>query len=590
MGNGFFGVLNCIKIISALDEFREWLKKEYLIDSFENIFEGYKFFLDSAIRSLLNEIIYDSLLDFEEDFTFFRARFVGIRISKIPNTCEKILILKNINNYRRLIRKSVSIEDLMENLLQFKKYILIVFEKIYLDYVELSKDVHISKEFILTYNTMLYTLTYLNDTHRSYPMGYLVAILDNKITPKQLKNSFDGFKYSLQFVWYHLLGEKYYSGSLQNMHKAKTWRKLDSYFGKIQKEIMEPLENDLKINSIGIKLELLKGPISQDLLQHLLKKAKDPELNEKETLYLTLLWYYVEFIDNSQYRFFFNGVPAFIALLPGLVVLKNKFSIDEKVLICRFIHPCKVRKGNDYSYALLNESRVGFGISDYSGWIIFFDCCDDYSESGHSEFEMAENIIKEYKDKNQIEIREMTISLDKFKKYLTTKTISNELQMTSKIRLIENALHESKGLALELITYYFLSKKGFESVDWNIKFDNEQIDIILQTNQECFLMECKLNPNNLNIDEEIQKLKLRLERFKTSKKKKGMFWFWQSAKQNVINKLKKAEINYEIISELIRTNPIFKMKKLDKIKLIFQEKEFNSNNIDIEIEDLLKTF
>jgi hypothetical protein len=264
-----FGVLNCIKIISDVDKFRIWANSEHGIKNFDDIFDGYKFFLESAIRTFLQAIIYNSSLDVKEDFVFFRVRFVGVELNKIPNTCEKIILIKNINEKLRIIKKAKSWEEIKEALSQFKENVLEIFDKIFKSNVAVSQKTSIAKEEALIFATMFYVYIYLNDTSRFVPHGYWVSILDNDINPTQHKKNFNGYKYSLQYVWNALLGTKYYSTSIKNLHNSKDWNieepsifnaeseiitpelpyddVLDSYFGKIKTEIIEPLEKDLEV-------------------------------------------------------------------------------------------------------------------------------------------------------------------------------------------------------------------------------------------------------------------------------------------------------------------------------------------------------
>ncbi len=86
-----FSFINILKITSNVSAFRKWLQEYHKINDDSKIFEGYRFFIDVCISGFINSIIYDDSLDINEDFTFFRARFVGVDIEDIPNTCDKII-------------------------------------------------------------------------------------------------------------------------------------------------------------------------------------------------------------------------------------------------------------------------------------------------------------------------------------------------------------------------------------------------------------------------------------------------------------------------------------------------------------------
>lgn len=588
-----FGLLNCIKLAGEADKFIGWLDKEHKIKKIENIFEGYKFFLESTLRAFLHSLIYDYSLEIEEDFIFYRARFTGVELSKIPNTCQKTILIKNINEYLRLIKKSKNLKEINSAIIKFDK-VLRGFWEIHEKQVVVNNKINISKNLALKYLTMFYVYIFLNDTSRHIPHGYWVSVLDNNLPKERYKKIFLGYKYALQFVWSVLLEEKYYSTSLPNLHKSKRWsaiddlsfnlkRKikkplrddLDSYFGKIQNEIIEPLEKKLGLDFGSTNLLYSENKLSQKEIKDLLKNPKETQLNEKEILDAKLFWYDIELLDSKH---IFNGVPAFSSLLIGTAELKRR--VGDIAYVCKFIHPDKSVKGNDFSYGVLVEAFGSSGISDYSGWVLCFDCCTDYSGFGGSEHEMAEKIIKEYQDKGWIEVIEMNIDKNKFKGYIVNriterkrKDILDELEFETERKIKKDIVSEARGLILELVTYYYLSKKE-KMVDWNIKTNKNQLDVIFTTDNNFIIIECKCNPNNVNIDKEIGKLKGKLGGYNTEKNKKCEFWFWERPSSKVINKLNSAGIEHKVLPELIKIGDIWKNKKMDKLKNIFNIKKY----------------
>jgi len=592
-----FGTLNCIKIVSDVEKFQKWLKEEHKITNPSSLFRGYQFFLESAIRTFLNSIILDSALDIEEDFVFHRARFNGVEISKVPNTCEKTILVRNINEKLRDIKRSRNYEEMKEAIKKFNTDVVAAFDKIYTDHVVVSPELNIRKEEALRYATMSYTFIFLNDTSYGYPHGYFVSLLSSKMSSEQYRKSFEGYKYALQFVWYSLLGENYYSTSIKNLHNAEDWsakddfgeisledssedpketkerKDLDSYFGKIQEEIIVPLEKKLNLDLGFGKLLYLKKKPSKSILKKLLTPLKEPKLNEREKLDYQLLWYPVELMDSSKSHIF-NGVPAFITLLAGSVELKRIFAEGEKAYVCKFVHPRNNLKDHDFSYGVLIEASGNIGISDYSGWMLSFDCCGDYSGFSGSQHAMAETFIEEYKKQGLIDVKKMTIGKDDFKKYIADKMVAEkrelileELEEISKKRLERDIVGEAKGLILELITYYTLSKRQYDWVDWNVTINQNQLDIILESGEDFILIECKTKPGELG--KEITKLKEKLERYPTNKKKKCEFWYWNRPAQKIINKLHDEGIGVKIVSELVENDPLWRNKKLDKLKNIF---------------------
>lgn len=581
-----WSALNCIKIISNVDKFKNWLKTEHKINNVDDIFEGYQFFLELTIRSFLYKIIYNASSSIKEDFVFYRARFVGVELNKIPNTCEKTILIKNINKRLRLIKKAKNYEEIKGAIDQLKNDVLDVFDKIYEENVASSPKLNISKDTALIYIAMNHVLIFLNDflidLSESIPRGYWVSVLNNKINPEQLKRSFKGYKYSLQFVWLSLLGEKYYSSSVKNLHKTKDWRILDSYFEIIMKEVIAPLEKKLKIHLGSPDILYLKENISSDAFKDLLK-LEEPQLNEKERVDYTLLWYPIEFRD-SQESHIFDGVPAFISLLAGTAEIKRKFAKGEKACVCKFVHPTKNSDKNSFTYGVLIE--IFGSILDASGWILFFDCCND--GFAYPEHAMAEEFIEAYTKEDLIEVRELVIDRDKLKEYIVDKITSEENRKKVEYNLEEKTertkekeiVNEARGLVLELITYYTLSKKKiYGKVDWNVTKNGDQLDIIRETTDDFTLIECKRDPNNMDLDYESEKLKNKLDNYDTDKKKSCEFWFWIRPTQPISEKLK---IQYKVLSELVETDPIWRNKKVDKIKTILDKGNMEGKNMQIK--------
>jgi hypothetical protein len=134
-----------------------------------------------------------------------------------------------------------------------------------------------------------------------------------------------------------------------------------------------------------------------------------------------------------------------------------------------------------------------------------------------------------------------------------------------------------------LITYYLLSRNNNNSPDWDITINGDQLDVIFEENNDFTLVECKIDSNNIDLDKEINKLKEKLNHYETNKNKKCEFWFWHRPSPITIGKLATAGIHHEVFGEKIKTDPNWRNKKLDRLKLIFGEKtEFSNDSITVE--------
>ena len=158
-----FSFINIIKTSSNVGKFRKWLKEYHKIEDNSQIFEGYKFFIDVCVRGFINSVIYGTSLDLEEDFTFFRARFVGVELDDIPNTCEKTIFIKNVWNLTKTIRKAKGWEEITEAVKDADKLFFVfdvIFERAISSTRELNKKdaLKISTIFNLTLSNYLYKI------------------------------------------------------------------------------------------------------------------------------------------------------------------------------------------------------------------------------------------------------------------------------------------------------------------------------------------------------------------------------------------------------------------------------------------------
>ena len=123
---------------------------------------GYMFFVETAIRTLMLSIEHGNI-GFEQDFEFYRARFRGVKIEDVPNTYEKVIMLKRIwYIYKKLRRSKIStIASVLDQIQRIVvKPFMTVFELHASSAVE-GLDKHQS----LKYSDMFYLNTYFNDSH-----------------------------------------------------------------------------------------------------------------------------------------------------------------------------------------------------------------------------------------------------------------------------------------------------------------------------------------------------------------------------------------------------------------------------------------
>jgi DNA-directed RNA polymerase subunit RPC12/RpoP len=123
-----------------------------------------------------------------------------------------------------------------------------------------------------------------------------------------------------------------------------------------------------------------------DKLEYL---TKNDDKSLKKQLSMAMLWYDVNVLDTPLTVF--NGVPAFTSTLLGSIELAKGFQDDEPVKAIIFKHPAGMENYFDYSFGIFIQAYTSMGLSDYSGWLVFFDCATDYSGFGGSLFDFEES-------------------------------------------------------------------------------------------------------------------------------------------------------------------------------------------------------
>jgi hypothetical protein len=156
---------------------------------------------------------------------------------------------------------------------------------------------------------------FLNDTRRGFPHGYLQPMLHNKISQERLKKVFDGYKLTIQYLWFRLLADTFDGSVARELHKATNWQEFDSFYRTVQGEFIDPKEEITGLYG-GFNSLLILGAEAKAILAPLLKPIlEEQQLNPQKELERKLFWYDIELIDSSTAVF--NGVLAFVTTLGG---------------------------------------------------------------------------------------------------------------------------------------------------------------------------------------------------------------------------------------------------------------------------------
>lgn len=598
--------MNAIRLLGQTDEFRGWLVTYHGIQNDRDLFEGYKFALDVLSRLLHDAIAYKSSLNLSEDLVFSRARFVGIPLHKVPNSCDKAILLKNIHANAKGILRARAWSELDEGINQFEKEILSPFDNLKSASV-VSPHYNISNlDEAVLYSSMFQVYIFLNDTRRGLPHGYRQSMLEDSLfegfrlkNKEYLRRVFEGYTYSIQFLWHCLLEDRFSETSLVELHESADWYELDKYFARIQSEIIKPLEKETGASWGLDSLIHLAGPADKALEHLLVFKPPEPKLSEKEQLEQAFLWYEIELIDASESTVF-NGVATFVSLLTGTVEMKRRIGAREKVHVIRLVHPTDEPNRRDFSYAILEEIFGSFGISDYSGWLLFYDCCYD-SGSGVQELRFAEQCISDYLRDGLIELMERTVDKGEFLKLMgksllstTKQAIFGVEQTRNALRVATDKLGTSSGLLLEFLGYYAFSPSSSDGdvkrIDWNYNRLDQQIDILVRDRTSLTFIECR-KPSIDDPLEQGKKLRKKARillgdaEFKREweiderTQIRYMLLTWDRPQQMTIESLNRQGIEIVILSEEVRRHPKFLGKSKDKLRKVFDRERILTSGV-----------
>jgi hypothetical protein len=506
------GAVHLLSILLDVETFKRWLASYHGPDTVAHIFNGYMFGLRTLVRLLHKAIDFDFSLDLTEDFVLSRARFYGVPIAEIPNSCEKAILLRNVHKASRNLLGSKSWVQLESRTKEFSDAVLIPLRRL-LSYTKLTlPKVTPDHETAVNLVSQWQLHLFLSDTRRGYPHGYHQPMLPDRLTEERLSEAFEGYKLAVQYLWYRVLGDEFDGSVAAQIHKATSWREFDKYYRPIQYELIDPKEKLTGLNW-GFNTLLVAEVGAKSMISDLLEpKAKEQPLSPQKELERKFLWYDVELVDASST--IFSGVLTFISLLSGTVLLRQRVGNSDPLLVMRVKHPVDGTGAYDYSYGILLETHGSFG-SDYSGWLLFYDCCGDYSGFAGSQHAMAEQEIQEHLSHKAIEIHEVTIPKDKLlnlmrgKLLSTTKDVMLAAEQTrSDLRLAEDKLGAARGLLLELLgmRHYYAASRGNIRIEWAYERLGQEIDLLVGTGTSLIFVECK-KPEVDNPVEQVDKLK-----------------------------------------------------------------------------------
>lgn len=608
--------IQTIKILGDTDNFLQWMKNEHPEKDYNEFFDGYKFSIECCLNTFVDGVCGDQILGIENDFLLNRALAELVPLHKIASTCEKTIFLKNLKPHVKSIQKTQNYKALNQKCLDFNESISSRFDQIRKNNLVLSKDTGLDAETANQFWRIDFVHTFLVQINNNGPTancGHPFNV--NWTLEDRLSHYFEGYKYAIQFLWYRILGQdKFNQTNLKTMDLADSWRdykylvtgnsedpmhsmfnreflleeqtSFDSYFYWIKKEVTDPLsdKHGFFVYTIDDQFQFVakdydKLSLFGDLLDANNIKEVTPNMGLSDQIGERLYWYPFEIV-NARESQMHHGISSFNTMLAGTIALHNpKVSGLPKVIVAKFTHPhSKNKNKNDYSYGILIDTKSAAGHYS-SGWVIYQNVCGDYSGFSGSEYKSSEKLISKYSKKSKLELRELTIPLNKFAEFTNGYVKDKkEISILEENKLVVDIIQKSRSHLFELFVYQLCVK--FYGEHYHVqhstgkKTTEGEKDIVITNDSEVILIECKLNPQSCNFTDVLQKLEKKVATF-PQKMKSCQLWFWeelsaqnmQVLSQEIIagNKLK------TIIVSKSKGEQILKGADLKLLRYIMQE-------------------
>jgi len=592
-------VVNVLDVICQTQDFRHWIKTKHNISNDKGFLAGYLFLIDVITRRLHNEIALNDSLGLTQDEAFNRADRHGTNIEKLQDNTEKVKLLKAIRRRVQTILGTLNWQDAQKAVELFRNEVILPFLGLK-KYVELNKAYHISSiEEAIKYTSMNEAFLFLNDTEEQVPKGYLTPTLDTKLwrsnnpeSKRYIQETFEGYKYSNQYLWFKLLGNDFLESSLTRIHETRDWFEFDGYFDELR-PIIDDIEKRLGI-TLGMAPVLIIPKSARSALTRLIRdKAPTQRLNELEILENLFRWYQIELIDASRGTLF-NGVPALLSTIAGAVeLIKRQSQTPSPLQIIKLTHAKGIQR-NTYSYAVL--MGVSGWISDASGWLLFFSCCYDFTGTGLSQLEKVDSLISEYEKNGLVKTYSHNMTEERFlnlmEPYLLyppraqdprispKESRLKEMQETAEIRKVlqeaNDMLGTARGLLLEFLGYYVFSVPENTKLEWNYK-NGSQIDLLLKTKNEIRFFECKKPLGDIvnqaikfkSKSEDLVKDKRFIREWGIDSNPTLTLVVWSRPEPVEHKQITKLGIHVMVVNEELKTHRKFQGKEKDKIRHAF---------------------
>ncbi|MEA5037625.1 hypothetical protein SDC9_25334 [bioreactor metagenome] len=617
--NKVYGAIGCYDILSDARAFTSWIEKKYPDINIHELFPGYSYCIDLIVGLFARGIHEDETFGLTSDIGFDRPVFDGSPPEKMDLNCEKARLLYILSCDVKKIKSSENFSKSRHPLNDLKRNVLDIFanhlkENAYSNLPNPKNELYsyLIKGSVWSYfsNIVGSGIPGAEDITPLHSSKEEDVIIEGTQEWEEYINSDDygatdilirGYCYSLEYLIDQLFPNLLNEECLNYLHNIEKWNKINYIYSYLDNQIFSSLD---KIHEKYWYLKPFKNDkkLAKKSLSTILDKSiEHPKISLKEQLDQIFLWYEVGFLDASAGPF--SGMITLRTLLTGAVTIRKQMKNPEPVQVRIFKHQCC--DGYDYSYAILME---GYGYAmDSSGWIVFFDTDTDYSGTGSQYHQLIDNDIQRYTE--YLNVVSFEVKKERFEDYVmgidvatqnghsvtVIKRQDKEIERgKQKVREIQkrmektnDVIHSARGLIMELLTYYDLSRNldTSKNLDWNIAQNKHEIDITYMRNDDTAIFgECKVSAETINLDEEMKDLVDKMKNCKPNVGNKiGHFFFFDKLSEKKIANFNELKQNYsqgdviidgyDVLSEKLSRDQHWKSKKIDKLEEILKYNE-----------------
>lgn len=472
------GSATLLEEVSKAGDFLSWAEENQGVRELDEVLDGYRILARSALHVLGNSYLMESgPIKIEKDFQFLKSlRELG-DIDKVQSDCDAAALSRKINHHNRQLALATTVDEFQKQLNRTTEELADPITDQYPENVRTTSG-SLTLEQTVAWAAAEKCFTFLIDQRKNIPWGLFVSDFDMLISDRsELDDSIQGYTLGLEYLWKGFADQlKIDTSIFDELHQIEDWETIDhKYYGTLQVDFFDPLNEEYGIE-LGDKPLRTTEAFSNEDFSHLFADDRIPVIGKEEQLKQLLLWEHAERLDGNHLE---KGA-LFISIVEGMVQVRRYLDTNEPVFVRRFVHYDSTVDGNNYSYAVRVDAPHLLGTNGMRGWATFVRVGTDYSGYGSSQYKRTEDRLDTLESKDVIEVEEMQLGEEKFKRLLKENHGSTLPEVDGEPEISREARYQ--GLTLDEI----LDGES-KTVEWKQQFPGtdktaEEIAALANTN------------------------------------------------------------------------------------------------------------